>query len=161
MIVSRQVVAEVLSQIYEDEGELIADHVVEVARADDHPLHPAFEWDDAVAAHAHRVEQARELIRSVTIAFVTNEEASEMRVRAWQARRNTGRDGKGYVPEHEIRTDPEQRAFLLRVMQREWLNLRRRYQSQREFWDLVANDMPSDRVPDISPPYERPLAQEA
>lgn len=30
-------------------------------------LHPHFEWDDAVAAEAFRVDQARELVRSLTV----------------------------------------------------------------------------------------------
>lgn len=32
-----------------------------------HPLHDRFEWDDAKAAHEHRIEQARALIRSVRV----------------------------------------------------------------------------------------------
>jgi hypothetical protein len=35
----------------------------ESAREESHPLHDEFEWDDSVAAAAHRDEQARRLLR--------------------------------------------------------------------------------------------------
>ena len=56
-----------LTRIYADNGELSAPLVVDEARPDDAPLHPAFEWDDQVAAELHREHQARTLIRSVQI----------------------------------------------------------------------------------------------
>ena len=48
-----------------NDGLLLPDVVVEDARREDSPLHDIFEWDDAKAAHAHRLEVARQLIRSV------------------------------------------------------------------------------------------------
>lgn len=41
--------------------------VVDAARDDASPIHDHFEWDDAVAAEAHRQDQARDLVRSLTI----------------------------------------------------------------------------------------------
>lgn len=41
--------------------------VVEAARDERSPLHPHFEWDDAIAAEHFRTDQARELIRAVTV----------------------------------------------------------------------------------------------
>ena len=49
------------------DGVLLPERVVEVASPIDHPLHPFFEWDDSKAAHTHRLEQARQLIRSVRV----------------------------------------------------------------------------------------------
>lgn len=48
-------------------GRLEPEFVVDAARDDKSPLHPHFEWDDATAAEAHRADQAREIIRSLTI----------------------------------------------------------------------------------------------
>lgn len=54
--------------------------LVEESRPEDAPLHPAFEWDDPVAAERWREHQARGIIRSIevvregcepTIAFVS------------------------------------------------------------------------------------------
>jgi hypothetical protein len=39
------------------------------------PLHPAFEWDDAIAAERHREHQARNIIRSVKV--ITEDKPSE------------------------------------------------------------------------------------
>ena len=41
--------------------------LVERARPEDSPLHPAFEWDDSIAAEQHRIYQARQLCNSVRI----------------------------------------------------------------------------------------------
>jgi hypothetical protein len=46
---------------------LTAQGVVDAARPTDAPLHPAFEWDNIVAAEAFRLEQARSLIRSIEV----------------------------------------------------------------------------------------------
>lgn len=48
-------------------GEITPPAVVESARAQRHPLHRHFEWDDAVAAEAFRLDQARMLIRAIHI----------------------------------------------------------------------------------------------
>lgn len=56
-----------LARIQDQHGELTAPLVVDEARPDDAPLHPAFEWDDQLAAELHRQQQARSLIRSVQV----------------------------------------------------------------------------------------------
>jgi hypothetical protein len=65
--VDAQTVGHELHRIYQDNGELTAPLVVDEARPDDAPLHPAFEWNDEVAAELHREHQARTMIRSVEI----------------------------------------------------------------------------------------------
>lgn len=49
----------------QNNGRLTPDAVVDDARDPRSPLHDQFEWDDAKAAHQYRLEQARELIRTV------------------------------------------------------------------------------------------------
>lgn len=46
---------------------LTAENLVEVSRPVDAPLHPAFEWDDTVAAELYRRYQANNLIHSIRI----------------------------------------------------------------------------------------------
>lgn len=48
-------------------GRLTPEAVVEAASDPDSPLHSAFTWDDAEAAHQHRLDQARFLIRRVRV----------------------------------------------------------------------------------------------
>jgi hypothetical protein len=71
--VDAQTVGDELHRIYQDNGELTAPLVVDEARPDDAALHPAFEWNDEVAAELHREHQARTMIRSVEI--IRDEEA--------------------------------------------------------------------------------------
>lgn len=63
-------------------GRLDASNVVECSRNPSAPLHPAFEWNDEVAADAYRVEQAKYLIRSITIE-IPKRDGSEASVRAF------------------------------------------------------------------------------
>lgn len=54
----------------ERSGKLTPEEVVSTAQNPEHPLHPYFDWDDSVAASKWRLEQARGLIRSVTVKVV-------------------------------------------------------------------------------------------
>lgn len=54
-------------------GVLKAEDVVMAAAAPEHPLHDRFEWDDAKAGHAYRVEQARGIIRRVRMDYQIEE----------------------------------------------------------------------------------------
>jgi hypothetical protein len=56
--------AEALAEI-ESYTLVTAESVVDAAKDPENPLHPAFEWDDAKAAHEHRKMQARTLIRAI------------------------------------------------------------------------------------------------
>lgn len=61
-------------------GRLEPATVVNASRLPSDPLHSAFEWDDAAAAEAHRVDQAKYLIRSITvIAQAPDKEAVPIR----------------------------------------------------------------------------------
>lgn len=63
-------VAETLDGLRDrNHGALAPDDVVEAARPDDSPLHNAFTWDDTEAAKAHRLWQARQLIRAVVVVY--------------------------------------------------------------------------------------------
>jgi len=59
-----------LRMLEDESGRLTADAVVEEATNPKSVLHDRFQWDDTLAAHAHRIEQARALIRSVKIHVV-------------------------------------------------------------------------------------------
>ena len=48
-------------------GTITPTHVVDYAEAKDSPLHRYFEWNDKKAADQHRLQQARQLIASVTV----------------------------------------------------------------------------------------------
>jgi len=53
------------------QGRITPEMVVEAARDPNSPLHTAFTWDDAQAAHEHRLAQARVLLRRVRVEIET------------------------------------------------------------------------------------------
>jgi hypothetical protein len=58
---------EALEALQNRYGQLAPEAVVEAARDPASPLHGYFLWDDEAAGHEFRMEQARQLIRSVTV----------------------------------------------------------------------------------------------
>lgn len=65
------IVAELQRIASENGGILQPVSVVDAARAPESPLHSQFQWDDSVAAHQHRLFQARQLIR-VCVTMIPN-----------------------------------------------------------------------------------------
>jgi two-component system cell cycle response regulator CtrA len=52
-------------------GDITVSAVVEAAKSTNSPMHGYFEWDDSLAAHQFREGQAREIIQSVRVRFVS------------------------------------------------------------------------------------------
>lgn len=65
-------IASALKAIEDREGRLTPAAVLDVARDKASVLHSEFEWNDGVAAEQWRLEQARRLIRSVTVNVTVN-----------------------------------------------------------------------------------------
>ena len=59
-----------LTELEDSRGGLTPDLVLETARDPTSPLHQCFEWDDTVAAHRYRVDQARYLITSHRVEVI-------------------------------------------------------------------------------------------
>ncbi len=76
-------------------GVLEPGHIVEAAKDETSPMHAHFTWEDAIAAEAYREDQARELVRSLTID-VSRSNLEAKPVRAF-VNVETGGE-RGYVP---------------------------------------------------------------
>lgn len=76
-------------------GRLTPEDVVAAAADPASPLHGAFDWDDAAAAAKWRIEQARELIRSVRIEITT--ETRSLRVVGYVRDPRAAGSETGYV----------------------------------------------------------------
>lgn len=126
-----------LQAIYDAHGKLTPKIVVDEARDDEHPLHPQFEWDDAVAGEKYRQHQARALIQSVKIKYRNGDKLEE--VRYFQSVRRE--DGHSYEPTEKVIEDEVTREILLRDMEREWRQLLSRYSRFKEFVELVKRDL--------------------
>lgn len=75
-----QIIGPVLDELAEqNEGEIVAEQVVEAAQAESSPLHRYFEWDDSIAGHKYRLYESRRIIGSIHVKVMVNEEETEIR----------------------------------------------------------------------------------
>lgn len=102
-------IAECLVSMYRRDGKLTADSVVTAASDPVSPMHDRFEWDDEVAAHEYRLEQARALIREFDIVI------EDRQVRRFQFVASTG----SYAPIEDAMARPSWRAEIIDVFLRD------------------------------------------
>lgn len=67
--VAADVVGAAVDRIAAERGVCEPEHLVDAARDPASPLHPMFVWNDAEAAEAYRVDQARRAIRSLRLVM--------------------------------------------------------------------------------------------
>lgn len=68
--VPARVAYEEIERIRRETGQLDLDELVKASEPVDAPLHPEFEWRDAVAAHQYRRMQAERLVESLVVVEV-------------------------------------------------------------------------------------------
>lgn len=79
--------------------------MLRAARDTDSPLNRWFTWDDDEAAHKHRLNEARALIRSVTVRITTT--TWEIEAPAFIRSPDVGSRTQGYVSLGRLRNDEE------------------------------------------------------
>lgn len=100
---TRQAAIDELSRIAkEGGGRLTAAEVVQHARDPASPLHHLFEWDDEKAAHEHRLDQARALIRSCQV--VVERRDVSLKVPRYVRDAEAGAGEQGYIETATLRT---------------------------------------------------------
>lgn len=129
-------VATELEAIYDRHGVLTAEKVVAEAADPDHALHGSFEWDDTIAGHAYRCEQARAMIRSVPLRIVTEPARSKgdpikVTVRAYHHVRGQ------YLTLERIEADPDLVAELLAQARRDAATFAAKYRHLDGFREIV------------------------
>lgn len=104
-------IRETLERLVHD-GVLTPEAVVSEARDPTSPLHTEFEWNDSVAATAHRLAQARKIIRSVRIEII--EEKRVLDSVCYVRDPDLDHDEAGYAAVMDLRddTDRARRALL-------------------------------------------------
>ena len=123
-----QVFGEALEAIASPSGSLEPQAVVDAASALDHPLHRHFEWDDSIAAKAHRLDTARRIIRLVRVELPDRQ---GMDARAYLSIRDTA--GARYEPLEKVRASVDLQLTVLRQAKRELESIKARY---RDFADI-------------------------
>lgn len=113
-------------------GSLHPQDVVTGARDPKSVLHPHFEWNDAKAAEAHRMDQARALIRSIRV--IDEEDDDRARPAFLSIRAD---DGVGYRAYRDVLSSADLRERLLAQAQRDLDSWTQRYRELREIVELI------------------------
>lgn len=113
-------------------GRLTPVMVIDSARDETSFLHGYFQWDDAIAGHKYREEQARNLIRSISVKV---EQKPDSPVRAFVS--VTRDKDKSYTSIAHAMTDAELRAQVLSQAWRELQAWQKRYKEFEELANIV------------------------
>lgn len=120
MPVDAQVAGEELHRIYQEKGRLDAPDIVNESRPEGAPLHPCFEWNDAVAAEKYRETQAQNIVRSVVVVH-ENQNNEPVEVRAFVNVQET------YRPIEVVVNSEEQMKELLKSAFSELKSFEKKY----------------------------------
>jgi hypothetical protein len=125
-----------LHSIYRAHGVCTPQLVVDSASEPSSPLHSLFTWDDEAAAAAHRLDQARQLIRKVKIWI--DRPDGPIQVRAF-VNVSAGPEGeRTYMPVEDAMADEATRKLVLRRAWQEMVAFRRRYEGLEECSRVIA-----------------------
>jgi len=126
-------------------GLLSAEAVLNDAKKKTSPLNKAFEWDDTEAAQQYRLEQARALMRMITVEIRQVKTKTHKPVRAYVNVRRA--DDKGYAPVAQVMNDTELREQVLQRAWRELQNWRDRYREYEELIEIfTAIEQTADKI---------------
>lgn len=111
-------------------GRLTPKNVVEAARADNHPLHPYFEWDRDKAAQLYLEEQARTIIRCVR---VIDEEGTERP--AFLSIKD--KSGTSYRSIEDVLESRDLQLLVMKQAERDLEAFQERYRELTDICDLI------------------------
>lgn len=130
-----QVAGEHVESLRQRYGLVTPPVVVEDAKSDLSPLHPAFEWDDSEAAHQYRLEQARGMLRSIEVV-VQLTRPDPQPIRAFVVVKEG--EGQGYTSIQVAMGNPKHRAQLIADAKRELAQWRKRHGELVELGNVFA-----------------------
>lgn len=128
-----QKIGEALEAIAEKAGgHLTPEAVVDAAREKRHVLHRHFEWDDQKAAEAFRLDQARNIVRSI---HVENDETESGLARAYLSIQDRG--GRSYRSISDVLASADLQSKVLASAETDLLAFERRYRSLTDVCAIV------------------------
>lgn len=126
--IEAQVFGEIKEKIEATKGDVVlAEDILDAARDPSSPIRAALEWDDSKAAHAHRLDQARDLLGGLHIVRVVTESQPNISTKAMFVVNHAGQ--RGYVSEHRIIGDRELKKQVIASARRELECFIRKYSS--------------------------------
>ena len=125
--------------------------VLDMARNEKHLMHNYFEWDDTVAAEKYRVDQARYLIRNLTVTIIRKDK-DPTTTRKYVSLGAGLSDGKEstYKTVEVVLGNTSYRDQAIRKVWNQLLSIKQRYESFDEFSEVwKAIDSAQEKVLDI------------
>lgn len=122
-------------------GKLTAKYVVAAAKNERSVLHSGFEWDDAVAAEKHRLEQARKIIQSIEVVIQPRQEDEPTVIRAFV---NVTNGERHFTSIHVALSEPGFRQQLLEQAYADLEAWRKKYAELQELahiFDVIDNSV--------------------
>lgn len=129
-----------LTKIEKLKGCIAPPVVVEAAKPQSSRLHKYFTWEDNKAAEAHRLWEARMLIRSVVIIQVVKPHEEPRTVRAFVSvhsnAKEKGFEGRAYISTVKAFADTDYKSQVLQEALNEFTSLKKKYETLKEFSDV-------------------------
>ena len=123
--------AEITALLYEHDGQITAEQLVEYART--HPesaLHRSFTWDDAEAAAKWRLEQAQQILRTYRVRVEVEGEKS-VTIRGVVSLPSDRGPEHLYRSTIRVLSDEDQTAEMIEQAKRELASFRHKYAALR------------------------------
>lgn len=130
--VSAEQAGKVCEELRKSDSGLTPQSLLDYSRDENAPTHNEFEWDDAIAANAHRLDQARKLIMDLRVVH-DDDSRAEAKERAFVV---TPDRRSEYVPIREALSNAEWRASLLRQARKDGEVFLAKYRRLEELADV-------------------------
>lgn len=128
-----QKIGEALAEISaKANGHLTPEAIVDTAKAKTHILHRHFEWDDKLAAHQYRLDQARDLVQSIHVEAAETESGY---ARAFLSIRE--KDGTSYRSLGDVMQSADLQSKVLAAAERDLLAFENRYRSLTDICQMI------------------------
>jgi hypothetical protein len=119
-----------------------AENLVALAKPAKSPIHKDFEWDDTIAGHQYRLEQARNILRSIMVVYTNGESTEPTRAYHHVVVEIDGEMVPAYVPSKVVWESPDLAAQVIDDAKRElatWAKRYKEYESLSEAHGLVTS----------------------
>lgn len=131
-----QLVGEELERL-EVEGEVTPKMVLDFAEQNpESEMHKCFEWDDSEAAKKYRMQQAQQVLCSISFKFKTSEEEPVQKQRIYLNIKNTSEGIKKFKNIKEVLKNDDEYQQLVDRAKEDFINCKAKYETLVQKEDL-------------------------
>lgn len=132
---SADIVGGVCEQIESENGSVTKEQFLEASRPENAPTHSLFEWDDAKAAEAYRLDTSKRIINCLRVTYI-NSEQEECKVKAFVNVSDFSEKAK-YESVEVILKESDKRSVYLNRIRQELDNYIKRNSHIEELADIL------------------------